>query len=394
MNILSISPAIPARDSKGFQVQAYYRLQYLAKRHRISVICYGGGRANEEQKRILSDMGINVRMLPWKPSTAALSVIKALFNGSMPLQCAIFSSEKFKEAIRDCISEIAPDVIHSNTIRVLPNLPNGTVPIILDLVDSMGLNFRRRVERAPWYCRPLWKFEHLRVAKFEQNAAQHASSSFVVSSLDQKEINVPGVHVLPLGIDTLLYTKGSPSNDPVVVLTGNMAYRPNIEAALWMAYQCWPSVHSVVQNAKFVIAGNRPATQVLDLAKHKSISVVGRVEFMSNILRSAQVAVAPMQSGSGMQFKILEAMACGIPVVTTTLGLGDIKATPSKELLVADTPSDFVQSTLSLLHSIELREMIGNAGLDFILKYHTWDSINARFENTFHASLKRFAVCT
>ncbi len=87
-----------------------------------------------------------------------------------------------------------------------------------------------------------------------------------------------------------------------------------------------------------------------------------------------------MQSGSGMQFKILEAMACGIPVVTSTLGLGDIKAVPGEEVLVCDSPGKFVESTLSLLRSNELRNRIGSAGLLYVQKNHSWDAINSKFE--------------
>lgn len=381
MNILSICPAVPAQDAKGFQVQAYYRLIYLARKHSVKLVCYGQGEVDEARKRVLTDAGIHVLMLPFFRTSAILSMIKAIFNRNMPLQCALFASAAFRKAIQESILEITPDLIHATTIRVLTNLPCSTAPLCLDLVDSMGLNFRRRVKRAPWWQRPLWNFELDRVARFERVSANNSVASFVVSAVDKKEMDVESVHVLPLGIDTERFSKRTPSTEPIVVLTGNMAYRPNIEAALWMAQECWPSVRSSIQNATFIIAGNRPESSVKRLEKDPSIRVVGKVPEMSKILQCAQVSVAPMQSGSGMQFKILEAMACGIPVVTSSIGLGDIKAKPGVDLLVSDSPSDFVKSTLLLLKSEELRNKIGDAALRFIKSNHTWDAINDRFED-------------
>lgn len=380
MNILAICPAIPAKDAKGFQVQAYHRLRYLSQHHRVEVVCFGQGDNDEKHKSSLTALGIRVRMVPWNLTSALFSSFKALFNPAMPLQCAVFSSLAFRKAILANISDLRPDVIHATTIRVLPNLDDFAVPLILDLVDSMALNFRRRAQRSSWWLRPLWWFEHRRVARYERVSVQRSVASFVVSAVDQAEMDTANVHVLPLGIDTDHYKKGTPATEPVVVLTGNMAYRPNIEAALWMAHNCWPAVRYKVKNATFLIAGNRPTTSVKNLGSDQSICVAGQVASMADILRNAQVAVAPMQSGSGMQFKILEAMACGIPVVTTTLGLGDIKAEPGEHLLVSDSPVDFIESTLSLLQSWELREKIGKSGSEFIKKNHTWNAINEKFE--------------
>ncbi len=381
MKILSICPAIPAQDAKGFQVQAYYRLIHLARKHAVNVVCYGQGEADEARKRILTDAGIRVLMLPWHRTCAILAIIKAIFDRNMPLQCALFNSSAFRTAVQKILHEDAPDVIHATTIRVLPNLANLCGPLILDLVDSMGLNFRRRAERAPWWQRPIWYLEQARVAYYERAAAKSSVASFVVSAVDKNEIDIDSVHILPLGIDAERFCKVSPSTEPIVVLTGNMAYRPNIEAAVWMARECWPAIKSTVQNAKFVIAGNRPDSSVKDLEKDPSIRVTGQVPEMSKVLQSAQVAVAPMQSGSGMQFKILEAMACGIPVITSTLGLGDIKAIPGVDLLVSDSPSDFSNLLLRLLQSKEERIKIGDSGLDFVRSSHSWDAINTAFEH-------------
>ena len=131
-----------------------------------------------------------------------------------------------------------------------------------------------------------------------------------------------------------------------------------------------------------MIAGSNPTSDITALQSDTSVTVTGRVPSLASVINAARVSIAPMQSGSGMQFKILEAMACGVPVVVSTLGLGDIAAEINKDFLLADTPDSFVQAILSLLQSEELREKIGNAGLQFVKQHHAWDMLNANFEQS------------
>jgi glycosyltransferase involved in cell wall biosynthesis len=381
MKILSICPAVPALNAKGYQVQAYYRLRHLSRNAKnVTVVCFGQGKLDEARKRSLMDLGIHVRMIPWRKSVGLYQLIKYLFDANMPLQCALFSSADFRSLIEKIIISSNPDIIHCNTIRVLPNLLNLTRPLILDMVDSMALNFRRRFDQSTWWTRPLWGIELARVAPYEKLAAKRSIATFVVSSIDKSEISFNSVKVLPLGIDGDTYYKGVASPHQIVVLTGNMSYQPNIDAALWFADRCWPAINSVYPNSLFVIAGNSPASAVRKLAINPSIRVTGSVPNMANVIRSAQVAVAPMQSGSGMQFKILEAMACGVPVVTTHLGLGDIRAKPDTEIFIADTPAEFIDVTIKLMASREMRSSVGDSGQKFVYQHHTWDSINVAFE--------------
>ncbi len=114
-----------------------------------------------------------------------------------------------------------------------------------------------------------------------------------------------------------------------------------------------------IPNVRLIIAGNNPRPEVIALGSNKNVIVTGRVESLGVILNSSRVSIAPMQSGSGMQFKILEAMACGVPVVSTTMGLGDIAAIDGKEIILADTPDSFSNSVITLLKSSIYRQSIG-----------------------------------
>lgn len=383
MKILAICPAIPAQDAKGFQVQAYYRLLHLARNHLVNVVCFGDGDVDEARKRVLTEVGINVCMLPWRRTTALISVFMALFGRDIPIQCALFSSSSFRSAIQNSVNNVAYDLVLATTVRVMPNLVGIDIPVILDLVDSMALNFRRRVARASFWIRPVLQFEQSRVARYERIVAKNSVANFVVSALDCEEIGASNVYVCPLGVDTERFRMGcGGTSAPVVILSGNMSYQPNIEAAVWFVEKCWPIIKSKVPQATFVIAGSRPAPEVQRLAIDNSIYVTGQVPSMVDVLCGAKIAIAPMQSGSGMQFKILEAMACGIPVITSTIGLGGIKAKPGVDLLVCDSPSEFISTIIYLLDSEEFRGRIGNSGLEYIRENHSWDSINKYFEST------------
>ena len=134
-------------------------------------------------------------------------------------------------------------------------------------------------------------------------------------------------------------------------------------------------------DVRLVIAGSSPTSEITSLRSDESVTVTGRVSSLKSIINSARISIAPMQSGSGMQFKILEAMACSVPVVATSMGLGDIGAKAGKDILISDTSDSFVESVLLLLKSDDLHAKIGDSGFQYVNKHHTWDALNAKFES-------------
>jgi glycosyltransferase involved in cell wall biosynthesis len=213
--------------------------------------------------------------------------------------------------------------------------------------------------------------------------AERSQKSFVVSEIDCGAIGSNHVEAIPIGVDFSRFggTRVIPSN-PVIVFTGNMNYQPNIEAILWFVENCWPEVKKKHNFVTLIVAGSNPSKKIRSLALECSaITVTGRVPSISEIYLKSTIAIAPMQSGSGMQFKLLEAMACSIPVVTTRIGLEGISAIPGHEILVADNPQLFIECITSLIDSMPLNIEIGMKGKEFVTQNHDWESINEKFYN-------------
>lgn len=388
MKILAISPRIPEDGKKGYQVLSFHRLAYLARKHQIKLFCFGDVNKDFEAKRKLESLGISVELIQWKKTVAVANAMLAIFKPEAAFQCALFESAHFQKVFQSILFEFKPDAVYAVTIRALGNVGSYGGPIFVDLVDSMALNFSRRIDMASGLKRFVLNMEYERVKEYEKKVAQRANRSFVVSSIDQKVIGSDKVGVIPLGIDGQQFFMNSDGRaEPVVIFTGNMNYKPNVDAVLWFYRHCWNKLKLALPECRLVIAGSNPTNEVVALRSDNTVTVTGRVASLAALINAALVSIAPMQSGSGMQFKILEAMACGVPVVATTLGLGDIKAEVGKDFLLADTANLFVDAVLSLLQYQELRLKIGNAGRHYVNLNHTWDALNAEFEASTIATL-------
>lgn len=382
MKILAICPRIPEIGKKGDQVLSFYRLSYLARTHNIQLICFGDPIKDLHAKLELEACGIKVNFVKWNIVTALSGLLYSIFDSKLPMQCSLFKSRKFKLLYSNLMYDFKPDAIYAVTIRALENLTEIRVPLFIDLVDSMALNFERRVNASFGFYKLILKSEYARVRRYERIFSNISSRSFIVSSIDKNVIDCDKISVIPLGIDENIFFKSrNESNNPSIVFTGNMNYTPNVEAVMWFYYNCWNIIKTKYPNSSFIIAGGSPNKEILALQADKSVTITGRVSSLAAIINTAWVSIAPMQSGSGMQFKILEAMACGVPVITSSLGLGDIKAAAGRDLFVTDSSNRFVEIIFSLFNSIELRKKVGDAGLHYVKSNHTWDVLNADFES-------------
>lgn len=388
MKLLFVTPRFPYPLLKGDQVVVYHRLRVLSRRHEITLLSLYEREeelAGLDQLRPYCRDIHTVRLQKWR---SALNVLARAPISRLPLQVLYYQAPEFRKKLTSLLESGGFELVHAFLLRVAPDLEGAPVPVVLDLIDSMRLNLERRVtrERAP----RCWVFaeELRRVVTFEGKLPGRFPKLLVVSDLDRSYLPGGQTHVVPNGVDTEAFSPGALlCPDPVIVFSGNMRYAPNIHAVTWFVGQCWPRVRAEIPRARLEIVGASPTPEIRALSQEEGISVTGFVPSMVGALRQARVAIAPMQSGSGIQNKILEAMSCGLPVVATTLGLGSIQARPGQEVVVADAPDKFADAVIELLLESSQATELGASARDFVMRRYSWEHAATQVEEIYGQAL-------
>lgn len=383
MKLLFVTPRFPYPPLKGDQVVSYHRLYTLSQRHEITLLTFYQNSQELENIKHIKSFCQNIHTVKIPKWQSFLNLATGVFS-YLPLQVSYYYSDAFKNKINQILSTNNFDVIHLFLLRVAPYFKDVSIPRIIELIDSMQLNLERRIALETFPLRYILQEELQRIITYEQNLHKSFEQIVVVSEKDAKLIPGQNVQVIPNGIDTELFKQQQQYPlHPTLIFSGNMSYAPNIHAVKWFVKDCLPIIQQKIPDVSFVIAGANPSKEVQSLAKTTGVEVTGFVKSMSETLRNANVAVAPMQSGSGIQNKILEAMSTGLPVVTTNLGLGSIKAKPNKEILVADTPEDFAQVTINLLKNPLKARELGDQARKYVVENHSWKAAANQLEELY-----------
>ncbi|OGX85237.1 hypothetical protein BEN47_02670 [Hymenobacter lapidarius] len=388
MKLLVLLSRFPYPLDKGDKLRAYHQLRCLASRHEIALFTLSDEDVSAEANaavRPLCRGGVVVHRLH-RPGIA-LSMAKALATGR-PLQVGYFYDAAAHRQLEGLIAAFKPDHIYCQLIRMAEYLrpPAGRLPMTLDYMDVLSAGMARRATQAPRWQRPVLALEAQRLQKYEAEAFGWFQHHTIISDQDRQLIQHPRrneVSIVLNGIDTDFFQpRPLAPKQYDVLFCGNMGYHPNVDAACFLAEEIMPLVRARHPAARLLIAGTTPAPRVQALASAQ-VEVSGWVPDIRAAYAAARVFVAPMRVGTGLQNKLLEAMAMQLPCVTTPLANNALGGSSGQQLCVAEGGEDLADAISTLLDDAAGAAQIAARGLAFVKNSYNWAAATSRLNALF-----------
>ena len=383
MRILFLTGRLPYPPNRGDRLRAYNFLRVLSQQHQITLLSFIGD--NREAgligplRQFCEDIQLVHRGQFQSTMTTGLNAWRAL-----PFQSLYYRSSVMQGAVDRLLDRGRFDAVYVHLFRMAQFVAGRSRPYrILDLTDAIS----SEVERSLPYRDPKWqlvyRLELPRIRRYERDIVRHFDETWLISNAErQKRLGGKDnskIHVVPNGVDSARYRpSGSPVDSPRLIFVGHMGVFHNEDAAEYLVREILPRIRAEFPNTSLDLVGAEPAPPVQQLASMPGVRVLGHVADLNAALNDASIFVAPLRFAAGVQNKALEAMAVGLPVVTSTYVNKGLEAEDGRHLLVADEPDQFAAAILTLLKDAQLRRNLGRAGREFVMNQYRWEDVLER----------------
>jgi len=370
VKLLVLCPRFPYPLEKGDKLRMYHQLRYLGESHEVFLVALTDEEISSDHLIKVEEVVNKLKVFKLKKHKRGFSLFKSAFSGT-PLQVAAYYSSSISKKIRQIADEFQPDHIYCQLTRMSEYAKGLPFPKTLDYMDAFGVGMERRAEVVSGPMSLIFKLEAIRMKKYESKIYSYFDHHTVISEQDKKHIDTPSennIEVIRNGIDTDFFTPQEREKIYDIGFVGNMGYPPNVDAAEYLINNLKPILD---QNLRYQIAGARPDKRVKLLAG-KNVTITGWIDDVRDAYSSCKIFVAPLWSGTGQQNKILEAMAMGIPCITSASVNNAIGAKHNEEILVADTEAEFKDCVGRLLNDKQIYMELKENALMFVRENYSW----------------------
>jgi sugar transferase (PEP-CTERM/EpsH1 system associated) len=270
-------------------------------------------------------------------------------------------------------------IIFESALLAGYHLPKGTRVIIDQHNLEYEIRLRTYQHESTWLRKWYNRLEGSLLKPVEIERCRNADIVLVTSERERLILKnmLPRsvIDVVPNGVDIELFCENSTAREVRgrIIFTGSMEYYPNVHAVQYFAQKCWPLIRKHLPHATWHIVGKNPLPPVQKLAELPGVTVTGTVPDVRPHLACAEVAIVPLQIGSGTRLKILEALAMRKAVVSTSQGCEGLSVVPGKHLQVVDQPQAFAEAVIAFMNNPEMRKAYGNAGRALVEAEYSWE---------------------
>ena len=392
-DILFLVHRIPFPPDRGDKIRSFNILKKLTTIAPVHCVCFADDDEDMAHGETLRPMVSSLHVESRRTSTA-VSSLKALATGK-PVSLTGFNSAAVRAKVSELLRERDIDTVFVFSGQMAQYVPIdlGGRQFIMDFVDMDSAKFSDYAADAHGPMRWMYRREARKLFAFEKNVARRANRSLFVSETEaalfreHSGLGANVVQALENGIDFRFF---DPSlaipdaeirrNGPLIVFTGQMDYRPNIDAVTSFANDSFPAIRNAVPDARFAIVGRKPTAEVEKITAQPGVIVTGGVVDIRSWLAAADVIVAPLRIARGIQNKVLEAMAMGKAIVASKAAFEGIDAVPDRDLVVAEKTAE-ADAVIGLIEDAERRDRLGAAARKHVVSRYSWDSVLAPLDD-------------
>ena len=404
MNILFVSITVPYPAVDGGRIRVLnLSKQLVNQRDNLTFVALRTKETDPEGIKYLQNLGIDAHLVEEK-----IDKPKFLYHATFhrkPFTVAKYYSDNFARKLNDLIKEKAFDIIHFEMLhggQYLGDLEDiesplsEKIPTLLSLQNIDSIVWKRLAEYSKNRMQKIgYRHQARAFSRYEKKMCRKFNTVTCVSEIDRNILSKicpqASIDLVPNGVDLELYKpKYEQEKENMLIFTGSMDWLPNEDAAVYFTQQMLPLIKSRIENVKFYIVGSNPTERVLKLDKQEDVIVTGRVDDIKPYIAQATVYVVPLRIGGGTRLKILEALAIGKAVVSTSVGAEGLDLSDGVNIFIAEEPTAFAEIVTRLMKHQDLCRQIGMSGRGFVEEEYSWSKIGKKlrdvYERTIHLS--------
>ncbi|WP_045856642.1 TIGR03087 family PEP-CTERM/XrtA system glycosyltransferase [Teredinibacter purpureus] len=399
MDIAVLAHRVPYPPNKGEKIRTFHQIKYLAERgHTVHLFC--PIESSDDRANLLELKKIFCASVQCAQKPSALSHIVGLVTHK-PLSVSNFYTRELQQRFDKALIEQLPDavictsssmaeyVFRSKPLQaVRSSAPKSAPKLVMDFMDLDSDKWRQYQDLKRFPLNLIYWRESKLLGEYERKVHHQFDASLFISPNEielflQNTQDEGKLHTIANGLDTESFKPGTqekPLTDPIFLFTGVMDYLPNVDAVCWFVEHAWTDIRTQYPDAKFYVAGMNPNAKVMALKKYPGIVITGFVDDIHQYFNMAHIFVAPFRIARGVQNKVLQAMASGLPTVATPVAAEGISCTHEVDILVGDTIPDLVQHIHWLVANPDASTTLAKNAVALVQREFSWEGKLAELE--------------
>jgi sugar transferase (PEP-CTERM/EpsH1 system associated) len=398
--ILFLTPQLPYPPQQGTAIRNYNLIAQVARWHSVHLLAFVDS-SDSADPGPLRELCASVRSVP-APQHGTWRRLQTALTSPLPDMAHRLASAAFQRELEALLLGTSIEVVQVEGLEMARyglwarQRGAGAPRLIFDAHNAEYLLQQRIFEadsRRPrrWLGATYSWLQWQKLRRYEAAVCRQAEQVIACSPADAEALArlVPGLQtsVVPNGVDTESYRPGvvpaAALGQYALVFTGKMDFRPNVDAILWFCSEVLPAIRQAEPQAQLYVVGKNPHPRLAALVAQPGVTLTGYVDDVRPYIAAASVYVVPLLTGGGTRLKVLEAMAMGKAIVSTTLGCEGIPVIPGREVVLANSPAEVVAQVLALLQNPRRREELGRAARAFVEQHFNWRMVTAPLEQVY-----------